>query len=496
MIRTHLWLLLTIAIWSCSIFVGWGQQTIDPPSNDANASGQEAKSEKKAEVPAIQAIIDSGRDSHVQDFLNALCNRVGPRLTGSEGLQAGCEWARDEFEKMGLKNCRLEQWGEFPVGFERGSSWGKVISPKPMDLVFGTNAWTAGTKGRVAGSAIMAPTTLEEFEQVKDKLSGAWVLSKRQPRRRRGPPAADAPAPPVEQAPDLREQILKCNPAGIIQPNEGDLILTGGNYNIEWEDLPTIPQITLLQSQWEEISKMLEEGQAVELGFDIRNFFRKGPIPLYNVIAEIPGTEIPQEYVVVGGHIDSWDGATGATDNGSGVATTMEAARILMAANAKPKRTIRFMLWSGEEQGLMGSRAFVQKNPEFVDKVSCVLVHDGGTNYVSGITAPADMKADFEQVFAPAMRLDERAPFEIASTDVIQARGASDHASFIQGGAPGFFWRQAGRAVYRNTHHTQYDTYDSVVPEYQEHSSIVIAIGALGIADLDHMLSRESVEKR
>ena len=239
---------------------------------------------------------------------------------------------------------------------------------------------------------------------------------------------------------------------------------------------------------------MLRKEEQVELGFDIRNFFRRGPIPLYNVIAEIPGTEFPDEYVVIGGHIDSWDGATGATDNAAGCATTLEAARILMAAGVRPRRTIRFMLWSGEEQGLMGSRAYVKQNLSEMPKISAVFVHDGGTNYVSGIETPPSLWADFEAVFAPAKLLDPRAPFELQKTDIIRARGGSDHVSFIQAGVPGFFWRQSGRATYRDTHHTQFDTFDSVVPEYQQHSATVIALAAWGVANLDHMLSREHVQ--
>jgi Zn-dependent M28 family amino/carboxypeptidase len=153
------------------------------------------------------------------------------------------------------------------------------------------------------------------------------------------------------------------------------------------------------------------------------------------------------------------------------------------------------MLWSGEEQGLLGSRAFVEKHREEVNKnCSAVFVHDGGTNYVSGIICTEAMKPDFEKIFASAMELDERAPFEIETVATIRPRGGSDHVSFIQAGVPGFFWKQAGRATYRTTHHTQFDTYDSVVPEYQKHSSIVIAIGAMGTANLDHLLPRDGVQ--
>ena len=202
--------------------------------------------------------------------------------------------------------------------------------------------------------------------------------------------------------------------------------------------------MTLLRKQFDELAAWLKDGKPVTLEFDIRNYFKKGPIKLYNVIADIPGSELPDEYVIVGGHIDSWDGATGATDNGTGVATTLEAARILMKAGVKPRRTIRFMLWSGEEQGLLGSAAYVKAHKDLMPKISAVLVHDGGTNYLSGIGATEAMISDFEQVFAPVKELDPQFPFEVRKVAGLSG-GGSDHASFLAANVPGFFWRQVGQ---------------------------------------------------
>lgn len=473
----------------------------------------QAKSAEESD-PAVAAIITAARtDNQVQKHLDYLTNRIGPRLTGSEGLQAGCEWARDKFASMGLK-ARLEKWGEFPVGFERGPSSGAMVSPKKMVLDFGTNAWSAGTQGRVGGEVMIAPRTVEDVQAARESIEGNYVLIKPPARRRRRrSPAKKADATDQKkkaaakndaQTPLTREQylavkaeLLKCQPAGLIRSTSGELILTGGSYRITMDTLPTVPEITLLKTQFDEIQTLVKAGEKVELSFDIRNHFRKGPIPLYNVIADIPGSEWPEQCVVVGGHIDSWDGATGATDNGAGCATTIEAARILMAAKVKPKRTIRFMLWSGEEQGLLGSRAFVGKHKEDVQKnVSAVFVHDGGTNYVAGLRCTKAMKADFDAVFAPVKTLNPSMPFDIAEIKSMYPRGGSDHVPFIAAGVPGFFWSQRGRATYRTTHHTQYDTFESVVPEYQEHSSMVIAVGAYGTANLDHLLPREGVVGR
>ncbi len=211
------------------------------------------------------------------------------------------------------------------------------------------------------------------------------------------------------------------------------------------------------------------------------------------MIADIPGTEKPDEYVIIGGHIDSWDGATGTTDNGTGVATTLEAARILMKSGVKPKRTIRFMVWSGEEQGLLGSAAYVKAHKELMPKISAVLVHDGGTNFLSGIGATEAIHSDFEQIFSWFKELDPKYPFEVRKVPGLTG-GGSDHASFLSANVPGFFWGQrGGTAVYRRTHHTQYDTFDAAIPEYQKHSSLVVALGAHGIANLDHLLSRDKL---
>ncbi len=500
------------------------------------SSDNNATVDRQAE---IERVIEAGKtDNQVQAHLDYLTNRIGPRLTGSEGLQAACEWSRDKFTELGLES-RLEQWGEFPVGFERGPAYGMMVTPKKMKLEFGTNAWSAGTKGNVVRNVVLAPQSLEQLDEMRDAIEGNFVLMQRTPSRRWRSAPQPVPAKPESQAdqdatskgnpndgknnekPDaesdnenknkenkapepkpltreqlaeLKTELMNCNPAGLIRSTSENLILTGGNYQVDMDSLPQIPEITLLREQWDQINELLEAGEEVQLSFDIRNHFRKGPIPLFNVIAEIPGTEWPEECVIVGGHLDSWDGATGATDNAAGCATTIEAARILMAAGVKPRRTIRFMLWSGEEQGLLGSRAYVEQNRDAINKhVSAVFVHDGGTNYVAGIRCTEAMKADFEKVFAPAMELDERAPFEISVTEAIRPRGGSDHVPFIRAGVPGFFWSQRGRTTYRTTHHTQFDTYDSVVPEYQKHSSIVIALGALGTANLDHLLPRDGV---
>lgn len=438
---------------------------------------------RQDEVDKIVAAGKAAGESRVMEHLDVLTNRIGPRLTSSDNLQNACEWARDRFASYGLE-AKIEPWGEFPVGFNRGPWFGRVVEPEARELQFITPSWSAGTKGVVRGKAVLGPWNDGEFAKVKDRLKGAWVVSPIPTRDHR---------PTPEFARGLAKKFEAAGVAGVIRPAwTNDLIITDGNPRVSWDALPTVPTVRLLKKQFDEVAAWLKEDKPVVLEFDVRNGFKKGPIKLYNVVADLKGSEKADEYVIVGGHLDSWDGATGATDNGTGAATTIEAARILAKAGVKPRRTIRFMLWSGEEQGFLGSRAYVKAHPELMAKVSAVLVHDMGTNYLSSITGTEAMQSDLRLAFAPVVGLDPKFPFEIGKVNGL-AGGDSDHVSFLGANVPGFFWGQSGKAVYNRTHHTQFDTYDAAIPEYQRHSALVVALGAYGIAELDNLLSREKL---
>jgi len=434
-------------------------------------------------------------NSQVMAHLDHLVNRIGPRLTSSDGLTAASEWARDTFASFGIDNAHLEQWGEFAVGFNRGPWWGRMTKPEPMELICNTDSWTAGTRGPSRGLLLAAPKNADELAELEGKLGNVWLLN---------PPSAflkELTAAMEREGGFGFVTGRSAAPAGGGGAGGGrggrggssDLLLTGGRQPTDMNSLPKLPFVRLRSDCFAALQKHLDDGKDVEVEFDIRNYFRKGPIALYNVIADIKGTEFPNEYVVVGGHLDSWDGATGTTDNGTGTATTLEAARILMAIGAKPKRTIRFMLWSGEEQGLLGSRAWVQKHKDELTGYSACLVHDGGTNYLSGIAGMKEMRPQLETVFEPILTLSQEMPFKIRDIEAFTPIG-SDHESFTAAGVPGFFWDQAGRANYTYTHHTQHDTYGAAIPEYQKHSSVIAATGALGIANLPELLTRESMK--
>lgn len=467
------------------VLAGCASKAADKPTappSDANAQASASEARPLSDDPVIAAIIELGRnDSQVDAHVRHLTEGIGPRLTSSHNLMEAERWAVQQFESWGL-TARLEPWGEMPVGFDRGPWSGGQVSPREIAYEFVTPAWSPGVLGPHRAAAVLYPATPRAAAD-KEKLAGKWIV---QPSWKPG----EGPDRRTREA--IEAALEQAGAAGIIRADRdeaGELVHTSGDPDIDWGDLPTLVDIRLRADQHRELVASLEAQQEVELSFSIDNRFFRGPVVLNNVIADIPGSERPDEYVIVGGHLDSWDGSHGAVDNGTGVATTMEAARLLTKAGARPKRTIRFMLWTGEEQGLLGSRAYVAKHPEEMEKISAVLVHDGGTNYLSGLRVTPEMMSDMKKVFAPVFELDPQMPFALYPTEALRG-GGSDHTPFLDAGVPGFFWMQEGRSNYRCHHHTQFDDIDAVIPEYQRHSAMVVAIAAYNLASLDHLLDR------
>lgn len=431
--------------------------------------------------PVIQTIVTLGRtDNRVHEHLRHLTKAIGPRLTSSHNLMEAERWCRDQFQAWGLE-ARLEPWGEFPVGFDRGPASGGMAAPEAIEYELTTPAWTPGVFGPVRGVALLAPQSQRELAALRERLTGAWIVEL--------PSGKDSRDAKVKEK--LTEALRAAGVAGFVRRARSDkgLVHTGGRHSIAWDALPRDVQVIVRADQYDDLVRRLGESQEVELELSIDNRFFRGPVPQHNVVAEIPGARTPQEVVIVGGHLDSWDGAEGASDNGTGVATTMEAARLLVESGARPARTIRFVLWGGEEQGLLGSRAYVEQHSGELDDISAVLVHDGGTNYLSGIGVTPEMKPQIDRVFAPVMKLDDDKPFEVHVVEGLRT-GGSDHTPFIRAGVPGFFWDQAGDADYDHVHHTQHDLLENAIEDYQRHSAVVVAIAAYNLANLDGLLDR------
>ena len=433
---------------------------------------------------AVERITALGRsDNRVQQPLEYLCKSIGPRLTGSSNLQRALEWSRDQFASYGLE-ARLEPWGEFPVGFDRGPARGGMVAPETREYEFITSAWTPGTNGAKRGPAVMFPADQAALDALKGKLAGAWLVRAASTQR-------SFRTNPFDEI--VRTAATEEGALGEIRGARNELLVMSGRHSIKWEELPTRVSITLLASDHKDLCERLAKGEAVELEFDIDNRFVQGPITQYNVVADLVGSEKPDEYVLVGGHLDSWDGAEGAVDNGTGCATTLEAARLLVAAGAKPKRTIRFCLWTGEEQGLFGSEGYVRDHAAELERISATFNHDEGTNYLAGLQITHEMEPAFREAIAPIVALDPEMPFELKVNDALSGMAASDHWSFVEKGVPGFHFDQKGKADYNFCHHTQHDNFEQALPEYQEHSALVVALLAYNVANLPELLDRTNM---
>lgn len=439
--------------------------------------------------PAIVAkIVDEGKNhNQVMTHLKYLTGEIGPRLTSSPQLQRACDWTAAKFREYGLSNVHLEQWGEWPVGFERGKRQSaKMISPVERTFEFTSPSWTAGTNGPVRGKAVAEPATMEEFDKVKGSLKGAWLLRRTAAGGRGGGQQTD------EQR-ALATAIAGAGAAGTVSGSRNELVITSGRNSITWDALPTDLRPMVRKSDMDAIFEQIDAGKEVVLEFEMEQKFVNGPRPLYNVIADIPGTEFPDEYVIVSGHLDSWDGpgSTGTCDNGTGTMVALEAARILMKSGAKPKRTIRFIMWTGEEQGLHGSRRYVEMHKERLDKISAVFVDDGGTNYQGGVVCTKEMEPMLREALKPAMDAFPDMPMTIRVVERMPRGGGSDHAPFNGVGVPGFFWNETGRANYTHVHHTQHDSIDQAIPEYLVQSSTNSAAASYILASAPTMLPRE-----
>lgn len=421
------------------------------------------------------------RDNRVYATAREIAKEHPKRLTGSKGFDRAADWARARFQSFGLE-AHLEKWGEFPYAFDRGVQRGGIVAPEKMDFTFVTSAWTVGTKGPSRGRAILEPRTEEELAKldVDKDFKNAWIV--------RGESKADA-----KFKKKLRELYDKAGIFGTLRPgSKSGLLLMGGNQKFDFDKLAQIPDIKVVPAQFDALVERLEKGEVVELEFDIQNEFTKGPVACNNVVAELKGTQFPDEYVIVQGHFDAWDGAEGAQDNGTGSATTIEAARLIAASGIKPLRSIRFVLYSGEEQGLFGSLGYVRDHKSELDRVSVVMTHDAGGTFLSGIDATYAMQDDMNTVCAPLFALDPKRPFKVHEVDGLQNSGDSDHSPFIGAGVPSFFWHQSEDG-YDHVHHTQFDTFEEIDRGDLEHSAIVVAVAALGFANLDHLLDREDM---
>ncbi len=484
-------------------------------------------------------IIETGTtDNQSMQHLDVLSNRFGGRLVGSDAYENAAVWAASKFEEWGMKVI-FDEVGELPVGFNRGPWFGRLLAENGMHLHFATPSYTSGTKGVQRGHVLIEPKTEAEFERMKGKLEGAWVLisgentgwpidfseggdkirrsireknkkiaEENQRIRKENRENRDKKRYKKQEIQELVEhpalfyrEMVDAGILGIIQSSKVPIRVLYDRKNVHdlvFDSLPEVPDIKLDEHQYDVIYQMAKERRYFQLEFDIRNHFKMGPVKYHNVIGIIPGTEFPDEYVIMGGHLDAFDVATGGVDDGSGVTPTMEAARLIMEAGGKPKRTILTVLWAGEEFGLYGSKSWVKKNEDKLDKVSNMVNRDSGPTVPVSITVSEAMKEDFIPIAEAINRINPEFPLELKEREPRERPErpwGTDSGPFAVKGIPTIGFDLGDPKGYDFNYgeiwHTERDTYDKSIAEYQEHAAVATAILVYGIADLDHLLDRE-----
>lgn len=451
-----------------------------------------------AQDATVRKIIETGRtDNRTMQHDDFLANRTGGRLIGSHALEDAEKWVAEQFRSWGLE-VMVQEAGEINVGFNRGPWFGRMLSEDGMILHFATPAYTAGTKGPEKGPVLIEPKNQQEFERMRGRLKGAWVLTNASNRGFAFNPADTA---------HLYREMMDAGVRGFIQRAEIPIRVLydrAGCFGLTMETLPRVCDIYLDADQYDVIYKKALRKDDFLLEFDIRNHFTRGPVKYHNIIGILRGSKYPDEYVLLGGHLDAYDIACGAVDDGNGVSVTMEAARLLSQAGARPKRTIMFCIWTGEEFGLYGSKYFVENRTVPLESISNYFNRDGGPLVTTGVTVPEAMLKDFRQVCKPLNDINPQFPFSVdVRTEEPRERpteaGGSDHAHFAMEGVPTISFRTSDPLGYNFDYfqiwHTERDQYYQVIPEYMEHSSIVTAVVVYGIANLNHLLSRQGLYK-
>jgi carboxypeptidase Q len=504
--------------------------------------------QERLDFEALSRIQEEGlKRSQVMEHLTWLSDVHGPRLTGSPGLSQAGEWAVKTMTGWGLSNPRLERW-KFGKGWSLKRFSAHMIEPQVQPLIGYPKSWTPGTAGTVTGDVVRVSIGSDaDFERYRGKLSGkiALLQSARDVRMLEGRvtwrmdaamlaeaenlPVPTAPAPPASPArsgPTLQDRIQQFLLAeGVLvaldRGTDASMVAMGGAENLSAQTQRTdggtifsgsggprdenagkvVPQVTLAVEHYNRMVRLVDRGVPVRAEFDIQaQFHDETDMNGFNVIADIPGSDLAQEVVLLGAHIDSYHLSTGATDNGVGVAAMMEAMRILTAVGVKPRRTIRVALWGGEEQGLMGARAYVRQHladaatmqlkPGHPNLVAYYNI-DNGTGRIRGVWMQGNLAIApiFKQWIEPLRGLG-------VSTLSPRIVSGSDYVAFDEVGIPAFQFIQDRLEYNSRTHHSNMDVYDRVQRDDAVQMAVVAATFAYNTAMRDEKLPRKPLPVR
>jgi carboxypeptidase Q len=470
------------------------------------------------------------QNSHIMEVLGYLTDVYGPRLTNSPNIREAGEYAVKALSSWGLANVHEETWGPFGRGWSNELFEANEIAPRHFPLIAFPKAWTPGTNGPITADAIYARIEKEEdFAFYRGRLKGLFVLTAPMrvveaqfdaPAHRYtdqeladlAQPRPSQPSPDKETRDRLRKQqefnaklvkfLTDEGAAAWIEPAPHDggtmTVMSGGSRDPK--DPPVPPRVATDVEHYGRILRTLQKNIPVTLRIDIANKFYDDHLDSFNIVAEIPGTDKPDEVVMLGAHFDSWASGTGATDNAAGSAVMMEAMRILKASNAKMRRTVRLALWTGEEEGLFGSRAYVKEH--YADretmelkpddaKLSAYFNVDNGTGKIRGIYLQGNEAV--RPIFEKWME-----PFKSEGMTTLSARGTggTDHVSFDEVGLPGFQFIQDPIEYETRTHHTNMDVYERIQAADLKQMAVIVASFAYMTANADQLLPRKPLPKR
>ena len=473
-------------------------------------------------LDVVERIKEEGLErSHLPELFHHLLDRVGPRLTGSPGYMRAAEWSMGQMETYGLEEIRLESWGPFGRGWEEVSYSGNMAEPFARPLTGRAGPWTGSTRGAQRGPAVyLAIETEADLARYRGQLQGAWVLMDQADGFR--PKSAGttlrstadqlltpAPAAPGAGRPQVSpeemqqrqaemqarqaltaqvsEMLEQEQVAGFLYRSSMSLgaIRTRGSGSREAGAPHGPPRITLINEDYSLLYRLSDNGAPAVVEFDVQNRFFDHDLNGYNVIGEYRGTDLAHEYVILGGHLDSYHVGTGATDNAAGAVVMLEAVRILNELGLRPRRTIKVAFWGGEEQGLIGSREYLTAHADKHDRISVYLNIDNGTGRLRGIWNQGNEQVTpiFEQLLFPFR--------DLGVVAVRQGNtGSTDHVAFDRAGLPGFNFIQDPMA-YGTTYHSNLDTYEAIALDDLRQAAVVVASTAYHLAMRDEMVPRK-----